>query len=196
MTVLDKLIAQFARLPGIGKKSATRIVYHLLAADESYNRALAEQIAILKERIHPCPVCGNYTEDDLCTICADARRDRNYLCIVESPGDIAVLESAGEYGGMYHVLGGVISPLDGIGPAQLNIRGIHERVRTEATQELIVATNPTVDGDATALYLKKLFQDSGLRISRLALGLPVGGDLEYADRLTIARSLRGRVPLA
>lgn len=196
MTVLDKLIAQFSRLPGIGKKSATRIVYHLLAADETYNRALAEQIAILKERIHPCPVCGNYTEDDVCAICADARRDRSYLCIVETPGDIAVLESAGEYGGMYHVLGGVISPLDGIGPAQLNIGGIHERVRSEGTHELIVATNPTVDGDATALYLKKLFQDSGLRISRLALGLPVGGDLEYADRLTIARSLRGRVPLS
>ncbi len=196
MTVLDKLIAQFSRLPGIGKKSATRIVYHLLAADETYNRALAEQIAILKERIHPCAVCGNYTEDEVCAICADAGRDRSYLCIVETPGDIAVLESSGEYNGMYHVLGGVISPLDGIGPAQLNIGGIHERVRSEGTQELIVATNPTVDGDATALYLKKLFQDSGLRISRLALGLPVGGDLEYADRLTIARSLRGRVPLS
>lgn len=195
MTVLDKLIAQFSRLPGVGKKSATRIVYHLLAADDTYNRALAEQIAALKERIRPCSVCGNYTEQELCAICSDPNRDRSYVCVVESAGDIAVLETAGEYGGMYHVLGGVISPLDGIGPAQLNIAALQHRLQNEETQELIVATNPTVDGDATALYLKKLFQQNGIRISRLALGLPVGGDLEYADRLTIARSLRGRVPL-
>jgi recombination protein RecR len=195
MTVLDRLITQFSRLPGIGRKSASRIVYHLLTADPAFAARLAEDIGTLHDRIRRCSVCGAFTETEVCEICSDPGRDRSVMCVLEQPQDIAVIESSGEYRGMYHVLFGVISPLDGIGPEQLNLGGLPARLSREETQELILATNPTVDGDATALYLKRLFEPSGIRITRLALGLPVGGDLEYADRLTVARSLRGRMPL-
>ncbi len=182
-------------MPGVGKKSATRMAYFILAQDRRFAGTLADEIGGLHDRIRPCSVCGNYTDGELCEVCADARRDRAAICVVEHPQDVAVLEASGEYRGTYHVLGGVIAPIDGVGPEQLNIASLEGRVAKEGTSELIIATNPTVDGDATALYIARLFAGRAVTISRLALGLPVGGDLEYADRLTIARSLRGRVPL-
>lgn len=195
VTVLDSLISQLSRLPGVGKKSALRIAYHLLNADSSYNATLAEQIRTLKERIRPCRECGAYTEGDICDVCSDPGRDRKVICVVEQPQDVSVLEATREYHGLYHVLTGVISPIDGIGPDDLTIGKLMGRVRAGGVEEIILATNPTVEGDTTALYLVKLLETLGVKTSRLALGLPVGGDLEYADRLTIARSLRGRTPL-
>ncbi len=171
------------------------MAYYILAQDRGFARSLADEIGGLHERIRPCSVCANYTEGELCEVCASPRRDRGAICVVEHPQDIAVLEASGEYQGTYHVLGGVIAPIDGVGPQQLNIASLQSRVEKEGTRELIIATNPTVDGDATALYIARLLGGRKITITRLALGLPVGGDLEYADRLTIARSLRGRVPL-
>ncbi len=196
MNALDQLIGQLSRLPGIGKKSATRIAYHLLRADPSFTRSLASSLTDVRERIHPCTLCGNYTEADPCDVCADSARDRTTICVVEQPQDVAVLEATREYRGLYHVLMGVISPIEGVGPKDLTISRLAARVREGDVTEIILATNPTVEGDTTALYLVKLFEGSDVRTSRLALGLPVGGDLEYADRLTIARSLRGRTPLS
>jgi recombination protein RecR len=196
VNALDQLIGQLSRLPGIGKKSATRIAYYLLRADAGYSRSLAELLSSVRERVHPCSVCGNYTEADPCDVCADPHRDRGTICVVEQPQDVAVLEATREYRGLYHVLMGVISPIEGIGPKDLTISRLVSRVKEGGVGEVILATNPTVEGDTTALYLVKLFEGSDVRTSRLALGLPVGGDLEYADRLTIARSLRGRTPLS
>ena len=195
MNILDQLIKSFTRLPGIGKKSATRMAYFLLKSDDLYNSHLSEQIRVLKERIRNCSICGSYTEDDPCEICSDSRRDRDTICVVEQSGDIVTLESTGEFRGLYHVLGGAISPLDGIGPDDLTIQQLLKRIRQQATREVILAMNPTVEGDTTALYLVKLLQEEELTVSRLASGLPVGGDLEYADRLTLARSLRGRIEM-
>ncbi len=196
MTVLDSLIKQLSRLPGVGRKSAVRMAYHILRADEGYAAALAESIVHLRQRIRPCSVCGNYTEADPCDICSDPSRDRSIICVVEQAQDIAVLESTREYRGLYHALTGVISPIDGVGPDDLTIGRLLERLRGGEVTEVILATNPTVEGDTTALYLVRLLEREGVKASRLALGLPVGGDLEYADRLTIARSLRGRTALS
>lgn len=195
MNALDELIDSLSRLPGVGKKSATRLAYHLLGADASYNRKLAEQIGTIKERIVSCSVCGNYTEEDPCEICRDSGRDRSVICVVEQPQDVAVLEQTHEYRGLYHVIGGVISPIDGVGPEDLRIGSLMSRIEKERTEEVILATNPTVEGDTTALYISKMLEKRKINVSRLALGLPVGGDLEYADRLTIARSLRHRTAL-
>lgn len=196
MTVLENLIKQLSRLPGVGRKSAARIAYHILRADESYAVALAESIVHVRRRIRPCSVCGNYTEADPCDICSDPSRDGATICVVEQAQDIAVLESTREYRGLYHALTGVISPIDGVGPQDLTIGRLLERLRGSEVTEVILATNPTVEGDTTALYLVRLLEREGVKVSRLALGLPVGGDLEYADRLTIARSLRGRTALS
>jgi recombination protein RecR len=196
VTVLDTLVKLLSRLPGIGRKSAVRLAYSLLNSDDSYTSALAESIIHLKQRIRPCSICGNYTEADPCDICSDRSRDRTTICVVEQAQDIAVLEATREYRGLYHALTGVISPIDGVGPDDLTIGRLVERARADEVTELILATNPTVEGDTTALYLVRLLEREGVKVSRLALGLPVGGDLEYADRLTIARSLRGRTPLS
>lgn len=196
MTILDSLTEQLSRLPGIGKKSALRIAYYLLQADSAYTERLAGEIRELKSRIRRCSVCGNYTEHDPCDICTDPNRDRTTICVVEQPQDVAVLEGSREYHGLYHVLGGVISPIDGVGPEDLSISALVGRLHDEGVLEVILATNPTVEGDTTALYLVRMLEKRGVRTSRLALGLPVGGDIEYADRLTIARSLRGRTPLS
>ena len=196
MNALEELIGHMSRLPGIGKKSATRIAYYLLRSDSSLSANLSQSLLRMRERIHPCPNCGNYTEIDPCTVCADTTRDVSTICVVEQPQDVAVLEATREYRGLYHVLMGVISPIEGIGPKDLTVARLVERLRNPAVTELILATNPTVEGDTTALYLVKLFEGSHVKTSRLALGLPVGGDLEYADRLTIARSLRGRTTLS
>jgi recombination protein RecR len=196
MTVLDSLIQDLSKLPGIGKKSALRIAYYLLQSDSSYANRLSANIGELKERIRPCSICGNYTEGDPCPVCADPSRDRSTICVVEQPEDVAVLEATKEYRGLYHVLTGVISPIDGVGPENLTMDSLLERARNEEVEEVILATNPTVEGDTTAMYLVKMLDQEGIKSSRLALGLPVGGDLEYADRLTIARSLKGRTPLS
>lgn len=194
MNALDRIVESFSKLPGIGKKSATRMAYYVLDADRSYARHLAEQLNGLHDAIRRCSVCGSYTENDPCPVCSDPARDGSVICVVERPQDVRVIEDAGEYRGRFHVLGGTIAPLDGIGPDDLSIGPLLERVRRGGVAEVILATNPTVEGDTTALYLQKALRGSGVSVSRLASGLPVGGDLEYADRLTLSRSFRGRVP--
>lgn len=194
MTALEQLIQTLSRLPGIGPKSAARISYHLIKTDPAYNRVLGETIATIQERIFPCTTCGSFTEIDPCPICSDTSRDRSLLCIVEQPQDIVTLQSSGAYNGLYHVLGGAISPLDGVGPEHLSFSKMLKRIEKGAFTELIIATNPTEEGDTTALYIRHILKGkSELAITRLASGLPIGGDLEYADRITLARSLRGRV---
>ena len=195
MTALERLIANLAKLPGLGRKSASRIAYFLLRADSSFVQALSSDLRDLKERIKNCPICGNYTEETPCGICADAGRDRSLLCVVEEPKDILSLEATREYRGLYHVLMGVLSPIDGVGPEDLRIRKLLERLKEGSVREIVLATNPTVEGDTTALYLAEQLKGLPVKVSRLALGLPVGGDLEYADRLTLARALEGRQTL-
>ncbi|MFA5698690.1 MAG: recombination mediator RecR [Sphaerochaeta sp.] len=194
MTSLDTLIKDLSRLPGIGPKSATRLAYYLLKSDPSYNRNLGDEIATIQSRIKPCSICGNYTEVDPCPICSDPSRDQHLLCVVEEPQDILTLQGSGAFDGLYHVLGGAISPLDGIGPEQLSFGKLMKRIKEGSFTEIIVATNPTEEGDTTALYVRHLLKEyPNITITRLASGLPIGGDLEYADRLTVSRSLRGRV---
>ncbi len=192
LSVLDRLIQRFSRLPGVGRKSAARIVHYLLKADGEWVKQLGDEIRTLKELIRPCRVCGNYSEEDLCPICSDPGRDRSLICVVEEPQDVATIESTGEYSGLFHVLGGAINPMNGVGPGDLSIHELVKRASVADVKELIIATNPTVEGDTTALYLQSLLKDKAVEISRLASGLPVGGDLEYADKLTLARSFRGR----
>lgn len=195
MKALEELVTLLSRLPGIGKKSAARMAFHLLKADPSFAELLAERIATLRERVRFCSECGAYTEDDPCPVCSSPVRDRGVICVVEQAQDVLTLEASREYHGLYHVLGGLISPLDGVGPEALGLERLRERVARLGAKEVVLATNPTVEGDTTALYVKRELEGSGARVSRLATGIPVGGDLEYADRLTLARSLRGRTPL-
>ncbi|MFP4430326.1 MAG: recombination mediator RecR [Spirochaetota bacterium] len=195
MNALERTVEYFSRLPGIGKKSATRIAYHLLKTESGFAQGLAKAITELKERIRPCRECGVLTEQEVCSFCTDTTRDRTVICVVEEPQDVSVIEETREFRGLYHVLHGVISPMDGIGPEELGLNRLFDRVRELGVAEVVVATNPTVEGDTTALYLARELQSRDVRTTRLALGLPVGGDLEYADRLTLARSFRGRTPL-
>ncbi len=164
----------------------------MLRADTAYVHGLAHLIRDVKDRIKPCTVCGNYTEEQECEICRDERRDRRRICVVEDAKDIQTLETTGEYHGLYHVLGGAISPIDGVGPGDLKIAELLVRVRSGGMEEVIIATNPTVEGETTAYYIVRLLKETGTRTTRLAFGLPVGGDLEYADRVTLARALKGR----
>ena len=196
MTTLDRLIKNLSRLPGIGRKSAARIAYFLLRSGGTFTADLSREIAELKEKIRECSICGNYTEVDPCEICTDPRRDTSVICVVEQSQDIQTIESTREYDGLFHVLLGVISPIDGIGPDDLTIAKLMNRIREREVKEIIIATNPTVEGDATAMYLVRMLSGSGIAFSRLASGLPVGGDLEYADRLTLARSIKGRISLS
>ncbi len=200
MTILDQLITGFSRLPGIGKKSASRIVYYLLKADTEYLNTLADLIKRLKPSIKTCEICGTYTEMEICGICSDQKRDSEQICVVEESKDVQTIESTGVYNGRYHVLGGVISPIDGVGPEDLSIRKLLSRLTHDhigdSVNEIIIATNPTIEGDTTALYLVSLLKNTDVLVSRLALGLPVGGDLEYADKLTLSRSLNGRTKLS
>ena len=199
LNALDRLTILFSKLPGIGKKTASRLSYHILDMDTSFARTLAEELSGLHEAIRRCSCCGAYTETDPCPICLDASRDRSLLCVVERAQDIRVIEEAREYRGLFHVLGGLIAPLEGVGPGDLAIPSLVERIRQEGVRELILALNPTVEGDTTALYLQKILKEKlaapSVEITRLASGLPVGGDLEYTDRLTLSRSFRGRVKL-
>jgi recombination protein RecR len=195
VSVIDELTTELARLPGIGRKTALRLTYHLLKRPPEEIRRLARALDDVAERVHACSCCGNLTEHDPCALCTSPRRDASSICVVEEASDIMAIERTGEYGGMYHVLGGRLSPLDGIGPEELNVASLLGRVGTNgsaAVSEVIVATNPSVEGEATALYLQRVLQPLGVRVTRLARGLPVGGDLEYADGVTIAQAFAGR----
>lgn len=196
MNTLDLLIKNLSRLPGVGKKSATRIAYYLLKKEQGFLDSLAGQISTIKSKIRTCSVCGNYTETDPCEVCTDLRRDRSIVCVVENSQDVNTIESTNEYHGLYHVLGGVVSPIDGVGPSDLTIGKLAGRVHEGEIKEVIIATNPNVEGDTTALYVARALHDTGVAVSRLASGLPVGGDLEYAGSITLSRSLKGRIPLS
>ncbi len=193
MEAIEELQTLLKKLPGMGGKSAARLSYHLIKTDESYNRALGEAIATIKEKIHPCPICGCYTEHDICTYCSDPSRDRTLLCVVEEPQDVLSIASSESYNGLFHVLGGAIDPLGGVGPDSLTFPELCRRVDEGSFREVIIATNPTEEGDTTALYIRHLLQDKDITLTRLASGLPIGGDLGYADKLTLSRSLRGRI---
>jgi recombination protein RecR len=192
VSAIDDLATELARLPGIGRKTALRLTYHLLKQSSDQSRRLAEALLVLGEKVKPCERCYNLTEQELCDICRDPRRDPALICAVEEASDIGAIERAGEFRGTYHVLGGRISPLDGIGPEDLRIAQLVERVGGGAVREVIVATNPSLEGEATALYLQRQLAPLGLTVSRIARGLPVGGDLEYADGVTIAQALAAR----
>jgi recombination protein RecR len=187
-----RLIDELGRLPGVGPKSASRIAYYLLRAPRDQALSLAEAILEVKERIVLCSQCFNITETDPCAFCDDVTRDQRTICVVEEPLDVVALERTGEYRGLYHVLHGAISPVDGIGPDKLRIRELLERVDTRRPDEVILATNPNIEGDATAMYIARQLVSKGVSISRPASGLPVGGDLEYADEITLGRALAGR----
>ena len=187
-----RLIEEFHKLPGVGPKSAQRLTYYLLRMPAAEARALAEAILEVKERIPFCSACQNVTDVNPCRICASDRRDRTMICVVEEPLDILALERCGSYQGLYHVLHGAISPMDGIGPEELKIEELLSRLRSEEVQEVILATNPNLEGEATAMYLTRLLRPLGPKVTRLASGLPVGGDLEYADDVTLSRALEGR----
>ncbi|MFQ3546771.1 MAG: recombination mediator RecR [Termitinemataceae bacterium] len=195
MNAIDRLVRLLSKLPGIGKKTASRLAYFILDADPSYARQLAEELTALHSSILRCSVCGSFTETDPCNICTDPSRDSRLLCVVERPQDVRVIEEGHEFRGRFHVLGGLIAPLDGIGPDKLAIGPLVNRIHRGEIREVILALNPTVEGDTTALYLHKILKDTGVQVSRLASGLPVGGDLEYTDRLTLSRSFRGRIPM-
>ena len=189
---LERLAGRFASMPGIGRKSALRLAYHVLEMDESEVREFADALLCAKESIHICPVCMNFCEGALCPVCADASRDRSVICVVEDSKAVKAIEDLNEYRGLFHILHGVISPVDGIGPEKLKIKELLTRVETGEVQEIIVATNPTVEGEATAMYLSRLLRPLGVRVTRLAYGVPVGADLEYADEVTLFRALEGR----
>jgi recombination protein RecR len=189
---VQDLIDELGRLPGIGPKSAQRIAFHLLAADPVDVRRLASALTEVKDKVRFCRVCGNVAEDELCRICADPRREESVICVVEEPKDVVAVERTREFRGRYHVLGGAISPIDGIGPDDLRIRELLHRLADGTVQEVILATDPNLEGEATATYLSRLIAPMGVKVSRLASGLPVGGDLEYADEVTLGRAFSGR----
>ena len=189
---VQSLINEFSKLPTVGPKTAARLVFYLLARPRGEAESLAEAILAVKDRVRLCSRCFSLTEDDPCMICADQRRDGTTLCVVAEPKDIFAIERTSAYHGRYHVLGGLISPIDGIGPAQLRTKELVERIAAEGIRETIVATNPNAEGEATALYLARLLNPSGIIVSRLAYGLPIGGDLDYADEVTLAKALEGR----
>jgi recombination protein RecR len=190
--VVQDLIDELGRLPGVGPKSAQRIAFHLLAADPVDVRRLAHVLVEVKDRVKFCSVCGNVAEEETCRICRDPRRDLALICVVEESKDVVAIERTREFRGRYHVLGGAISPIDGIGPGELRIRELMSRLADGVVTEVILATDPNLEGEATATYLTRLLRPMGLRVTRLASGLPVGGDLEYADEVTLGRAFEGR----
>lgn len=189
---IQKLMDELERLPGIGPKSAQRIVYWILNTDKATALRLSQAIAEVKDAVHFCPLCFNYAEGDLCQVCASDKRDRSIICVVSEPRDIPPIERTGSFNGLYHVLGGALSPLEGIGPADLRISELMARLGSSEIEEVILATNPNVEGETTASYLARLISPLGLKVTRLASGLPVGGDLEYADELTLSRAIESR----
>lgn len=192
---IARLIEELSKLPGVGQKTAQRLAFHLLRVPPAEAHALADAIVEARDKVTFCTRCFNFAQGELCEYCTDSRRDPTLVCVVERPQDIVAVERTGEFRGLYHVLGGAISPIDGIGPEELRIRELLERVRTEGIREVIVATNPRVEGEATGLYLANLLKPLGIKATRIASGLPVGGDLEYADEVTLGRALKGRMEL-
>ena len=189
----NKLIDQLSKLPGVGRKTAQRLAFYILKSDEEDNINLSDAIKDIKSKIIFCESCGMMTENNICDICMDSNRDRNVICVVEQPQDIYPFEKTNTYKGKYHVLGGVLSPLDGIGPDDLNLKGLYKKIGNG--MEIILATNPSIEGDTTSLYLAKMLEKLGAKVTRLARGLPVGGDLEYMDDLTLARAIEGRTEI-
>ena len=189
---LQKLIDELGKLPGVGPKSAQRIAFHLIKIPEQDALSLSNAIQQAKQKVRFCETCFNMSDEVICEICSDSQRDSTLVCVVEEPRDIVALERTREYKGLYHVLQGAINPIDGIGPEQLKIRELLERLKGNTLQEVILCTNPNIEGEATAMYLAKLIEPLGIQVSRIASGLPVGGDLEYADELTLGRALEGR----
>ena len=193
MSAIEELTAELAKLPGIGRKTATRLTYFLLKQPTDAVQRLAHTIESVAERVRPCGTCGNLSETDPCAICTDPRRDGSVICVVEEPSDVGAIERSGEYRGRYHVLGGRLSPLDGIGPDDLRIGALQRRLHDPAdVREVILATNPSMEGEVTATYVRGILEADGIRVTRIALGLPMGGELEYADGVTIARALAAR----
>ncbi len=189
---VTRLIEEFHRLPGIGPKTAQRLTFYLLRAPQAQVEGLSEAIHDLREKITTCSICQNIAETNPCSICGDELRDHSLICVVEEPLDLVAIERTREYKGVYHVLHGAISPVEGIGPEDLRIKELLERVRAGRVQEILLATNPNLEGEATAMYIERLIKPLGIRLTRLARGLPVGGDLEYADEVTLTRALEGR----
>lgn len=194
--LIEKAVETFASLPGIGRKTAFRLVLHLLKQDKSATEQFAAALVAMRAGIRECRVCHNLADEDVCHICADARRDRSLVCVVENIRDLMAIEETGQYRGLYHVLGGIISPIDGIGPGDLNIEVLAERVREGEIREVIMAISPTIEGETTIYYLSKKLQPLGVQVSAIARGVSFGGDLEYADELTLGRSIVARVPYA
>jgi recombination protein RecR len=192
LSAIDDLATELAKLPGIGRKTALRLTYHLLKQPADSSRRLAQALLTLGERVRACASCFNLTEEETCAICRDPRRDAGLICVVEEASDIGAIERSGEYRGLFHVLGGRLSPLDGVGPEDLTIAQLVERVDSGNVREVILATNPSLEGEATALYVQRQFASRAVAVTRIARGLPVGGDLEYADGVTIAQALAAR----
>jgi len=192
MSVIDQLSQEFSRFPGIGPKTALRLVYHLLKRPKEEAHRFSRAIREVADRIRPCRRCGNFSEAELCEVCANPRRDESLICVVEEAYEVGAIERTGQFQGLYHVLGGHLSPLDGIGPEELNLHGLLGRVEEPGVEEIILATNASVEGEATAVYLENLIRPRGPKVTRLARGLPVGSDLEYVDGTTIAEALSGR----
>lgn len=194
MSVIERLTGDFARLPGIGPKTALRLVHHLMKGSKEDTQRLSRSLLDLSEQIRPCDVCGNFSEHELCEVCSNPRRDGTVLCVVEEAYEVGAIEGTGQYRGLFHVLGGRLSPLDGVGPEELNLAALLERIRRSEgeIQEIIIATNASVEGEATAVYLDQEIRPMGPRVTRLARGIPVGSDLEYVDGSTIAQALAGR----
>lgn len=189
---LAKLIGEFAKLPGIGYKTAQRLAFHILSLDDAEAQALADSITEAKREMKYCSICGNLTDQDPCAICSDPSRRTDVICVVESPKDVAAMERIREFNGQYHVLNGVISPMEGVGPEDINLRSLIKRLQNSDVRELIIATNPNIEGEATAMYIARLIKPAGIKVTRIAHGLPVGGDLEYADEVTLLKAMEGR----
>jgi recombination protein RecR len=189
---VDHLIEALTKLPGIGRKTASRLAFHILRSNLSEAQALARAILDVKEKIHLCSICFNLTDEDPCRICQDENRNRELLCVVEGPNDLIAIENTGSFNGRYHVLHGTISPLEGVGPDDIKIRELMERLQREEIVEVILATNPTVEGGATALYLTELIKPLGVKVTRIAYGIPMGGEIEYSDGMTLSKALEGR----
>ncbi len=189
---LANLIAQLSRLPGIGGKTAQRLAFHILSMDEESAAKLADAITDAKRTMKYCSVCGNLTDVDPCPLCRDSSRDDSVICVVETPRDVAAMERIREFKGRYHVLHGVISPMDGIGPEDINLKSLIVRLQQNDVKEVILATNPNIEGEATAMYIARLLKPAGIKVTRIAHGIPVGGDLEYADEVTLAKAMEGR----
>lgn len=189
---LAKLINELSKLPGIGNKSAQRLAFHILALEDREAQQLAEAITYAKREMKYCSVCGNLTDEVPCAICSDPSRRRDVICVVENPRDVMAMERIKEFNGLYHVLHGVISPMEGIGPEDINLKSLIQRLQVNDVKELIIATNPNIEGEATAMYIARLIKPAGIKVTRIAHGIPVGGDLEYADEVTLLKSLEGR----